>query len=121
MSQAISTPDIIVTKVVNKGNISEDAILLEVVKEKIKDYAREVAMVAIILSDNYMKVLYEKTHIGYMCCLDELHTWAVEYVTKFAHVEDWEEFLDTDRTYGECLCWDDHVVMFGKHKLENYV
>jgi len=85
-----------------------------------EDYAREVALVAIILSDNSMKELYDKSHVGYIACLDELHSWAVEYVTKFAHVEEWEEFLSTDRTYGECMCWDDHVVAFGQTKLEKY-
>jgi hypothetical protein len=85
-----------------------------------EDYAREVALVAIILSDNCMKELYEKQDIGYIACLDILHEWAVEYVTKFAHVEEWEEFLDTDRTYGECECWDKHVISFGQTKLEKY-
>jgi len=83
-----------------------------------EDYAREVALVAIILSDNCMKELYDKR--SYIACLDELHSWAVEYVEKFAHVEEWEEFLDTDRTYGECMCWDDHVIAFGQTKLEKY-
>jgi hypothetical protein len=85
-----------------------------------EDYAREVALVAIILSDNYMKELYEKQDIGYIACLDILHEWAVEYVEKFAHVEEWEEFLSTDRTYGECVCWDDFVISFGQTKLIKY-
>lgn len=124
MSQAIPTPNMIVAKVVNQGNIAEGAELLNVVKERINDYAREVVLVAIILSDNYMKELYENnkgsfTMSGYMACIDELHSWSVEYVTKFAHVEEWEQFLLTDRTYGECLCWDDHVVAFGQSKLNN--
>ena len=85
-----------------------------------EDYAREVAWVAIILSDNCMKELYNKSHVGYITCLDKLHSWAVEYVEKFAHVEEWEEFLSTDRTYGECVCWDDHVIAFGQTKLVKY-
>jgi len=101
MSQAIILP-----KDVLGSNLTEIA----------NKYAKEVAMVAIILSDNYMKQLYEERGM-YMACIDELHNWAVEYVEKFAHVEEWEEFLSTDRTYGECLCWDDHVVAFGQTKL----
>lgn len=121
MSFAITLPDQIVAKVVNMGNIAPDAELTNLVKDKIKDYAKEVALVAIILSDNYMKELYEKSNIGYIGCLEVLHDWAVEYVTKFAHVEEWEEFLDTDTTYGKCLCWDDHVIAYGYNKLKNYV
>ena len=118
MSFAITLPDQIVAKVVNMGNIEPEAELTNLVKEKIKDYAREVALVGIILSDNYMKELYEKTQIGYIACLDAIHQWAVEYVNQFAHVEEWEEFLSTDRTFGECLCWDDHCIAYGKSKLD---
>ena len=102
MSQAIILP-----KDVLGSNLTEIA----------NKYAHEVAIVAIILSDNYMKQLYDKSHDGYIACIDELHNWAVEYVEKFAHVTEWEEFLSTDRTYGECLCWDDYVVAFGQTKL----
>lgn len=84
------------------------------------DYAKEVALVAIILSDNYMKPLYDKKDIGYIACLDVLHDWAVEYVKAHAHVTDWEEFLSGDRTYGNCACWDEHVINFGSHKLDGY-
>ena len=118
MSFAITLPDQIVAKVVNMGNITPDAELTNLVKDQINDYVREVAMVAIILSDNYMKQLYEKSNMGYMNCIDTLHQWAVEYITKFAHVTEWEEFLDTDRTFGECACWDDFVISFGKAKLD---
>lgn len=120
MSQAIPTPDNIVAKVVNQGNIAEGAELLNVLKQQIKEYAREVGFVATILSDNYMKELYDKTNTGYIACIDTIYEWADEYVTKYAHVEEWEAFLDTDRTFGECICWDDHVIAFGKHKLQNY-
>lgn len=119
MSFAITLPDQIVAKVVNMGNITPDAELTNLVKDKINDYVREIAMVAIILSDNYMKQLYLKSNMGYMNCIDTLHQWAVEYITKFAHVTEWDEFLDTDRTFGHCSCWDDHCMAFGKAKLDN--
>lgn len=86
----------------------------------VETYAKEVALVSIILSDNFMLLLYDKSNVGYMACLVELHTWAVEYIEKFAHVVEWEIFLSTDRTYGECWSWEDHVVAFGQTKLNNY-
>lgn len=86
--------------------------------DEINQYAKEVALVSIILSDNYLERLYVKMG-GYMACIDELHRWAVEFITKFAHVKEWDEFLSTDRTFGECSCWDDMVVAFGKYKLDS--
>ena len=85
-----------------------------------KDYAKEVALVAIILSDNWMKPLYEKQDIGYIACLDVLHEWAEQFVSMFAHVDDWEEFLETDTRYGKCLCWDEFVIAYGEYKLKNH-
>lgn len=118
MSQVIILPNNIVEPFSQIGL----PLCAEKAKTQIERYTQEVAMVAVILSDNYMKDLYENTvssftMSGYMACIDVLHQWAVEYVTKFAHVPEWEQFLSTDRTYGECLCWDDHVVAFGKTKL----
>lgn len=118
MSQVIVLPDSIVERFSQIGL----PLCAKKAKTQIESYARVVALVAIILSDNYMKQLYESygNNNGYITCLDELHQWAVEYVTKFAHVEEWEEFLDTDRTYGECVCWDDHVIAYGATKLKSY-
>ncbi len=118
MNQSIKLPDQIITKVVNMGNIAPDAELTNVVKDMISDYSREVAWVSIILSDNYLERLYVKMG-GYMACIEELHRWAVEFVTKFAHVKEWDEFLSTDRTFGECSCWDDFIVAYGKTKLDS--
>jgi hypothetical protein len=114
MSQAIKLPISIVNGIPKITRIGVHTMVTE-----INDYAREVVMVAIILSDNYMKQLYEKSNMGYMNCIDTLHKWAVEYITKFAHVTEWDEFLDTDRTFGHCSCWDDHCIAFGKAKLDN--
>ena len=115
MSQVIILPNTIVEPFSQIGL----PLCADKAKTQIERYAQEVAMVAIILSDNYMKQLYEKSNMGYMACIDVLHQWAVEYVTKFAHVTEWEQFLSTYRTYGDCLCWDDHVISFGKTKLNN--
>lgn len=121
MSFAITLPDQIVAKVVNMGNIAPDAELTNLVKDKINDYAKEVALVAIILSDNYMKELYEKENIGYIACLDILHQWAVEYVDMFAYVEDWAEWVDSENNpYKGTCCWDDVVIAYGADKMKNY-
>ena len=115
MTQAIPLPQDTVTEY---GN---NAISNALAVERINNYAKEVAMVAIILSDNYMKELYESPfgyHSGYIACIDKLHEWAVEFVQTYAHVAEWEEFLSTDRTFGECICWDDFVIAFGSHKIK---
>lgn len=116
MSQAIILPNVIVEPFASVGL----PLCAEKAKTRIDRYAQEVAFVAIILSDNYMEQVYEKSKVGYMGCLDILHEWATQYVAMFAHVEEWEEFLETDRTYGECACWDDHVIAYGEYKLQNY-
>lgn len=106
MSQAIKLP----------ANITHSKIM----QKEIADYAREVAMVGIILSDNYMKSLYEAQGTGYIACIDTLHDWAVECVAKFAHVEEWEEFIDSDANpyKGRTMCWDDVVIAFGEEKMK---
>lgn len=91
--------------------------------EEIKKYANELAVTAIILSDNYMKELYEVAGQGYMFCLDLLNVWAMEFVEKYAHVEEWEEFIYSDKNpYGsnKVACWDDFVIAFGEEKLNEF-
>lgn len=105
MSQAIKLP----------ANITHSKIM----QGEIAEYAREVAIVAIILSDNYMKSLYEAQGTGYIACIDTLQDWAVEFVTKFAHVEEWEEFIDSDANpYKQAMCWDDVVIFFGEEMMK---
>lgn len=86
----------------------------------INEYASEVALVAIIISDNIMKPLYEKSGIGYMACIDLIKDWAKEFVTMYAHVEEWEEFCSTQQIYKNIMCWDDFVIAYANEKLENY-
>ena len=83
----------------------------------IQDYATEVAMIAIILSDNYMKELYEKSQSGYIACIDQLQAWATEFVKLYAHVEEWEEFCNTQTLYKNIMCWDDFVIAYGADKM----
>jgi hypothetical protein len=86
----------------------------------ISDYATEVAMIAIIISDNIMKQLYDKSHIGYMACIDQIKDWSKDFVTLYAHVDEWEEFCSTQQIYKNIMCWDDFVIAYANEKLENY-
>lgn len=89
--------------------------------EEIKKYANELAVTAIILSDHYMKELYEVSQQGYMFCLDLLNVWAMEFVEKYAHVEEWEEFVYSEANpYKGTMCWDDVVIAFGEEKLNEF-
>ena len=102
MTQAITLPKDVLTP--DQSEIAER-------------YAKEVALIAIILADNYMKQLYEERGMGYMACIDELHDWAVEFVEKYGHVEEWEEFCDTQTEFKNIMCWDDFVIAWGLRKL----
>lgn len=86
----------------------------------ISNYATEVALIAIIISDNIMKPFYDKSQIGYMACIDQIQVWAKEFVTKYAHVEEWEEFCSTQTIYKNIMCWDDFVIAYANELLENY-
>ena len=90
----------------------------EVVSGHIQRYADEVTVTAIILSDNYMKQLYEKSGTGYIACIDTIREWANEFVTLYGHVEEWDEFCDTQKVYENIACWDDFVISFGKEKMD---
>jgi len=98
MTQAITLPKDVLTP--NQSEIAER-------------YAKEVALVAIILTDNFMEDLYNKRTAGYMACLDAIHEFAVKFVTKNAHVEEWEEFCDTQTEFKNIACWDDFVIAWG--------
>lgn len=110
MTQAIPLPDQIFAAI-------KDSAPSKVV-ELINDYAREVTIVGIILSDNYMKELYDYQGTGYIAAIDTLHDWAKEFVKLYAHVEEWEEFCDTQTVYENIMCWDDFVIAFGAAKMK---
>ena len=121
MSQAIKLPINIVSGVPKITNIGIHTMLVRYCEE-INNYAREVALVAVILTENHFNTLYESIYgnnNGYIACIDEIHKWAVEYVHTFAHVTDWEEFIMNDKTIEGCTGWDDHVAAFGALKLRN--
>ncbi len=97
-------------------------IKLNVLPQDLNAYIRELAKVAVVLSDNYMKDLYTHSLDGYICCVDQIHEWAVEFMEKFYHLytDDWEEFCysDTNPYNGRTDCWDDVVIAFGQEKMD---
>ena len=107
----IMLPVTICAKYANRSGLAFSAI---------NDYATEVALIAIIISDNIMKPFYEKSQIGYMACIDQIQLWAKEFVTMYAHVEEWEEFCSTQQIYKNIMCWDDFVIAYANEKLEGY-
>lgn len=122
MSQAKILPEQIVANVFAPHDGKVVKHNMETVEKLIRDYANEVAVTAIILSDNYMKALYKASGEGYMFCIDELQSWAKEFVDKFAHVEEWEEFIYSDKNpYPKAMCWDDVVIMFGEEKYQHFI
>lgn len=123
MSQATLLPEQIVTSIVNIGNMerTERMKIADDIKTQIGEYAREVSITAIILSDNYMKELYKVSQSGYIFCIDLLQTWAAQFVQKYAHVEEWEEFIYSDANiYKGTMCWDDFVIAFGEEKMKEF-
>ena len=120
VTQTIPLPEEIVANVFAPFDGKIQKYNMETAVVKIKDYAREVAIVAIILSDNYMKELYEKSQSGYIACIDQLQAWATEFVKLYAHVEEWEEFCNTQTLYKNIMCWDDFVIAYGADKMKKY-
>ena len=112
MSYAIKLPEIIASQ----HNVHNSAALIE----DIKKYAREIGWISVILSDNYMDKLYTKLGLGYMATMEMITEWAEEFVRTYAHVEEWEEFIYSDKNpYGstDVICWDDFVIRFGYEKI----
>ena len=56
------------------------------------EYAKEVGMVSAIISDTIMKKLYETMNQGYIAAVEQVTTWATQFVDKHRGT-DWEEVL----------------------------
>lgn len=118
MSQAKMLPEQIVANLFAPHDGNTVKFNKETTEKLIREYAYETTVVAIILSDNYMKPLYKACGQGYMSCLDIINEWAIEFVKLYGHVEEWEEFCDTQAIYKNIMCWDDFVIAFGADKLK---
>jgi hypothetical protein len=99
--------------------LPSDMLIVTEVQKQVSEYAREIGLVSAILADHWMKDLYEAQGTGYIAALDTLTDWAIECVKGYAHVEEWEEYLDSDECpYKGVLCWDDFVIRFGAEKMK---
>jgi hypothetical protein len=94
-----------------------------------EEYAKEVGMVAAIISDAIMEELYsekQRQGAGYMDTVEQISTWAQEFVNNHENTN-WENLLN-DGNFGksskmrrqELLCWDDVVFDFAYLKLEEF-
>jgi hypothetical protein len=120
MIQSIHLPTQIVAKVTNRGNILADAVVLDIVKEDITNYANEIAMVSIVMSDAIMQRLYVVSQ-GYMNAIGLIANWANEFVALYADVTEWDEFVHSDRNpYKNTTSWDDVVTAYAEEKLQKY-
>jgi hypothetical protein len=84
-----------------------------------KNETKEVSLLCVIFSDNFMTPLYEASNKGYMYCIEEISGWAAEFFSLYSHVTDWEQFLENpDNNPFKAVCWDDFVISWGVNKLD---
>ena len=72
------------------------------------DYLKEIAMIAAIIADNFMKPIYahcQRNGSGYIAALDEIQAYATDFYEKNQDV-DWEEEI-----------WDDYVISWTEKTL----
>ncbi len=87
-----------------------------------KEDWEDTILIAIILSDNYMKPLYELSdNIGYFTCMDILSGWAKEFHETYKDF-DWENMAEggDHEEFPDCDCWDSAVIEWGEARLEKY-
>lgn len=86
----------------------------------------DVAMVAVIMSDEVLKKLYnngDTSGLSYLDAVEIIGKWAVEFELAYSHISDWAEALEHPEKIGlssDVMCWDDAVMDFAKRKLTDY-
>ena len=96
----------------------------------VKQYIREVGMIAAIISDNIMKQLYEETGNTYLMAVEKISDWALEFLEEHKRT-DWEKVLEENTLkpkseqwskggISSIICWDDAVIDFAYYKLEQF-
>ena len=78
----------------------------------IQDYAKEVAMVATVLSNNYLDKLINDIQLDCMDSIAVIAAWAAEFILSYSGVTDWAAFCE-ERGASD---WEEFVVDFGKNK-----
>jgi hypothetical protein len=95
---------------------------------KTKENISEIATISAIISDTIFKKLYTISGIGYMATADQIAEWAVEFNEKYKDV-DWVDLTNNGeplKAVSKCLknlsilSFDDAIIDFSHHKLENY-
>lgn len=91
-------------------------------KKEVKTIARECALLAAIISDEYIRTIYEGKHEGYIAALDVVADLAIEFYDKYKDVGWGEVFEDEDAAAKiglprNCDCWDDAVMGWAGHRL----
>lgn len=92
---------------------------------KKKEYAKEVGMVSAIMSDHMAEALYKKMQevgTGYIATFEQIANWSIEFVDKHQKTN-WEDYLSGDikplsKKISSLICWDDAVIDYAFHKLE---
>lgn len=90
-------------------------------------FVKETTMVAAIISDAIMQKLYEAVQAngsGYITTVDLISDWAIEFAKKHENTN-WEDALEKgikplSNFLSEIICWDDAVMDFAHHKLNEY-
>ena|ERR1035437_8082330 len=98
--------------------------------DKVK-YAKEVGMVAAIMSDVILKKLYKEMQDfhgqGYMGTVDTIGDWAISFVDRHKDTK-WEDILMNNALKPlskelekiEIICWDDAVMDFSHYMFEQF-
>lgn len=77
---------------------------------------------AAIISDNYMRPIYARSG-SYLESIEESSAAAYKFVAQFAHITDWDSYIDSPEcAYQKALCWDDVVIFWAADhlKMERY-
>lgn len=96
---------------------------------KVKQYIKEIGMIAAIISDHITNELYDlhqKKGEGYISTVETISNWSLEFLEAHKRTN-WEEVLDNtlkpkSKKWGSnsIICWDDAVIDFAYYKLENF-
>jgi len=79
---------------------------------------KDAVLIAAIISDNYMKPIYARSG-SYLASIEEISAAAYKFVELFAHVKDWDVYIDSGECpYKKAICWDDVVIYWAADYLK---